>query len=99
MVMNAWNNAGMRNVFTENGNNYRGAMAEVAKEMDCPFVDLNIQSHNLFKTTSSSYCSRFFYHSYPVGEYPNYLVLFHFLNWGAKIWIINFYCYICNKIV
>lgn len=72
MVMNAWNNAGMRNVFTENGNNYRGAMAEVANEMNCPFVDLNMQSHNLFKTTSSAYCSRFFYHSYPAGEYPNY---------------------------
>jgi lysophospholipase L1-like esterase len=72
MVMNAWNNAGMRNVFTENGNNYRGAMAEVADEMKCTFVDLNMKSYNLFKTTSANYCSRFFYHTYPAGEYPNY---------------------------
>jgi peptidyl-tRNA hydrolase len=72
MVMNAWNNAGMRNVFTENGNNYRGAMAEVADEMKCAFVDLNMKSYNLFKTTSANYCSRFFYHTYPAGEYPNY---------------------------
>lgn len=72
MVMNAWNNAGMRNVFTENGNNYRGAMAEVAAEMECAFVDLNMKSYNLFKTTSANYCSRFFYHTYPAGEYPNY---------------------------
>lgn len=27
------------------------------------------------------------------------LVSFYFLNWGAKIWMINFFCYICNKIV
>ena len=72
MVMKAWNNAGMRNVFTENGNNYRGAMAEVADEMKCAFVDLNMKSYNLFKTTSANYCSRFFYHTYPAGEYPNY---------------------------
>ncbi len=72
MVMNAWNNNGMRNVFTESGNDYRGAMSKVAKARNCAFADLNMLSHNLFKGTSSDYCSRFFYNTYVAGEYSNY---------------------------
>ncbi|MBK8807061.1 MAG: hypothetical protein IPO21_10595 [Bacteroidales bacterium] len=72
MVMNAWNNAVMRNVFTESGNDYRGAMAEVAKELDVPFVDLNMKSWNYFKNFDYEYCSRFYYNRYLAGEYPNY---------------------------
>lgn len=72
MVMNAWNNTTMRNVFTENGNNYRGAMEEVAKACKCAFVDLNMMSFNYFKTFNSTYCSRFFFNNYEAGEYANY---------------------------
>lgn len=72
MVMNAWNNSGMRNVFTESGNNYQGAMAEVAKSRNCAFVNLGEKSHAFLGKTSSDYCSRFFYNTYIKGEYANY---------------------------
>lgn len=72
MVMNAWNNSGMRNVFAENGADYRGAMESVAKNRKCAFVDLNMKSYNMFKQFSSTYNQRFFYNTYPKGEYTNY---------------------------
>ena len=72
MVMNAWNNSGMRNVFTESGNNYQGAMEEVAKSRNCAYVNLGGKSHAFFGKTSSDYCSRFFYNTYVRGEYTNY---------------------------
>ena len=72
MVMNAWNNSGMRNVFAENGADYRGAMESVAKNRKCAFVDLNMKSYNMFKQFSSTYNQRFFYNTYPKGEYANY---------------------------
>ncbi|GAL86857.1 hypothetical protein MYP_4087 [Sporocytophaga myxococcoides] len=72
MVMNAWSNGSMRNVFTENGNNYRGGMLEVATALNVPFIDLNMKSWNLFKGLGQNYISRFVYHTYPAGEYPNY---------------------------
>ena len=72
MVMNAWRNGVMRNVFTEVGNDYRGAMKTVADSLKVPFVDLNMKSWNLFKSLGSNYLDRFVYHTYPAGEYPNY---------------------------
>lgn len=72
MVMNAWSNGTMRNVFTENGNNYRGGMLEVATALNVPFIDLNMKSWNLYKGLGQNYISRFVYHTYPAGEYPNY---------------------------
>jgi lysophospholipase L1-like esterase len=72
MVMNAWNGTTMRNVFTEAGNDYRGAMAEVASEYNVAFVDLNMKSWNYFKQFDYEYCSRFFYNRYLPGEYSNY---------------------------
>ena len=72
MVMNAWQNGTMRNVFTETGNDYRGAMQQVATEQKAAFVDLNMKSWNFFKTLDAAYCGRFYYHTYPAGEYPNY---------------------------
>lgn len=72
MVMNAWNNGTMRNVFTETGNNYRGGMLEVATALKVPFIDLNMKSWNLYKGLGQNYISRFVYHTYPAGEYPNY---------------------------
>lgn len=72
MVMNAWSNGTMRNVFTETGNNYRGGMLEVATALNVPFIDLNMKSWNLYKGLGQNYISRFVYHTYPAGEYPNY---------------------------
>ncbi|MCQ2193052.1 MAG: GDSL-type esterase/lipase family protein [Paludibacteraceae bacterium] len=72
MVMNAWKNNEMRNVFTESGNDYRGAMAEVAKARNCPFVDLNMRSFNYFKQFNSTFLARFYYNNYAAGEYANY---------------------------
>ncbi len=72
MVMNAWKNNEMRNVFTESGADYRGAMAAVAKSRGCAFVDLNMKSYNYFKQFNSEYLSRYFYNFYPAGEYKNY---------------------------
>ncbi len=72
MVMNAWKNNEMRNVFTESGNDYRGAMATVAKNRGCAFVDLNMKSYDYFKQFNSEYLSRYFYNAYPAGEYSNY---------------------------
>lgn len=72
MVMNAWSNGTMRNVFTESGNNYRGAMQEVATKLNVPFIDLNMKSWNLYKGLGQAYITRFVYHTYPAGEYPNY---------------------------
>ncbi|MBR2261072.1 MAG: hypothetical protein IJ916_05160 [Paludibacteraceae bacterium] len=72
MVMNAWNGTQMRNVFAESGNDYRGAMETVAKNRKCAFVDLNMKSYNMFKQFSSIYNQRFFYNTYPKGEYANY---------------------------
>ncbi|MBO9700104.1 MAG: T9SS type A sorting domain-containing protein [Sporocytophaga sp.] len=72
MVMNAWSNGTLRNVFTETGNNYRGGMLEVATALNVPFIDLNMKSWNLFKGLGQNYITRFVYHTYPAGEYPNY---------------------------
>jgi lysophospholipase L1-like esterase len=72
MVMNAWSGTTMRNVFTESGNDYRGAMLEVATTLNVPFVDLNMKSWNLYKGLGKDYITRFVYHTYLAGEYPNY---------------------------
>lgn len=72
MVLNAWKNGAMRNVFTESGADYRGAMESVAKNRGCAFVDLNMKSYNYFKQFDSDYLSRYFYNYYPAGEYANY---------------------------
>ena len=72
MVMNAWTGNTMRNVFTENGNNYRGAMLEVATALNVAFIDLNMKSWNLYKTYGSVYNQRFIFKGFVAGEYANY---------------------------
>ncbi|MFN8438647.1 MAG: GDSL-type esterase/lipase family protein [Cytophagales bacterium] len=72
MVMNAWTGTTMRNVFTETGNNYRGAMQEVATALNVAFIDLNMKSWNYYKTFSAAYNARFFYKGFVAGEYANY---------------------------
>lgn len=72
MVMNAWSGATMRNVFTEGSNDYRGAMYEVAEELDVAFVDLNMKSWNFMKQFNWDYNARMFNMYLNPGEYPNY---------------------------
>ena len=72
MIMNAWEGSTLRNVFTEGENNYRGAMLEVAKELDALFVDLNMKSYELVKELGAEYASYFLHMGLEPGEYPNY---------------------------
>ncbi|MDQ8204955.1 Ig-like domain-containing protein [Pelagicoccus sp. SDUM812003] len=72
MVMNAWRNDSMRNVFTEDGNDYAGAMKEVGVELGVDVIDLNAKSHAFFSGLSYEYNARFFYNTYVEGEYPNF---------------------------
>ena len=88
MVMNAWRNGTLRNVFTETNNDYRGAMLEVANELDVPFVDLNMKSYELVASWGYENARRFLYNYYLAGEYPNYPNgsndgLTHFQEMGA----------------
>ena len=61
MVMNAYNTSGLRNVFTESGNDYRGAMLAVSSELNVAFADLNMKSFNLVKSLGQNYASRYVY--------------------------------------
>ncbi|KXI27357.1 GDSL-type esterase/lipase family protein [Paraglaciecola hydrolytica] len=72
MVMNAYNGDVLRNVFTEDGNDYRGSMAKVATDMDVAFVDLNIKSFDLVKALGQQQASHYLYLILDAGEYPNY---------------------------
>lgn len=72
MIMNAWRGTTLRNVFTEGANDYRGAMKQVADKLKVPFIDLNMKSFNLLKDLGQNYITRFIYHTYVAGEYPNY---------------------------
>jgi len=72
MIMNAWNGSVPRNVFTEGENDYRGAMLEVALELDALFVDLNMKSFDLYSELGAKYAARFLHMLLDPGEYPNY---------------------------
>nr|WP_224772556.1 Ig-like domain-containing protein [Pelagicoccus enzymogenes] len=72
MVMNAWRNGAMRNVFTESGNDYAGSMKEVAAELGVPLVDLNAKSHAFFSALDYDTAGRFYFNTYVAGEYPNF---------------------------
>ena len=72
MVMNAWSAGAMRNVFTESGAEYAPSMKEVATALSVPLIDLNAKSYDYFSVLDADTCSRFFYNTYPAGEYPNY---------------------------
>lgn len=72
MIMNAWNGSVPRNVFTEGANDYRGAMLEVAEELDALFVDLNMKSYDLIKELGPEYAAMFLHMGLEPGEYPNY---------------------------
>jgi lysophospholipase L1-like esterase len=72
MNMNAWNGTSVREVFCENANDYRGAMAQVAHELDVPFIDLEKKSVAYMKAVDKDYCTWFHFLGLAKGEYPNY---------------------------
>jgi lysophospholipase L1-like esterase len=72
MVMNAWRNGALRNVFTESGAEYAQSMKEVATELSVPLIDLNQKSWNFVSSIGVNYATRFIYNTYLAGEYPNY---------------------------
>lgn len=72
MNMNAWNGNNVREVFREGANNYRGAMINVANELNVPFIDLEKKSVELQKRLGATYCAKFIYLGLDAGEYPNF---------------------------
>jgi len=81
-------NTGTRDVFTESGNDYRGAMLAVSKELNVPFLDLNTRSYNFYQQIGSTYASYFIHMGLMTGEYSNYPtgytdVLTHYQEMGA----------------
>ncbi len=72
MNMNAWNGSNVREVFCEGANNYRGAMLNVSKELNVPFIDLEKKSVALQKRMGQNYCAKFIYLGLDANEYPNF---------------------------
>ena len=61
MNMNTWNGTALREVFTEcdRGADYRGAMINVANELNVPFIDLEKKSAAFMKSVGQSYCTNY----------------------------------------
>ncbi len=72
MNMNAWNGSNVREVFCEGANNYRGAMFNVSKELNVPFIDLEKKSVALQKRMGQNYCAKYIYLGLDANEYPNF---------------------------
>ena len=72
MIMNAYGGSTLRNVFTEGANDYRGAMLEVAEELDAYFVDLNMKSYDFINSVGLDYSRKFIFLGLDPGEYPNF---------------------------
>ena len=72
MNMNTWFCDVMRNVFREGGNNYRGAMINLGREMNVPVIDLEEKSDALFEKVGRDYTTHFLFNNLQPGEYPNY---------------------------
>lgn len=72
MVMNAYRDGVLRNVFTEGGSDYAGSTAKVANDLDVAYVDLNQKSYDLVKSLGIEQASHYLYLILDAGEYPNY---------------------------
>ncbi|BCD95957.1 GDSL-type esterase/lipase family protein [Marinagarivorans cellulosilyticus] len=72
MVMNAYRNNVLRNVFTESGNDYAGTMKAVAQTNNVALIDLNQKSFELVQQVGPDYASRYLFMILPAGEYSNY---------------------------
>lgn len=96
MNMNTWNGTNVREVFCEGANNYRGAMINVAKELDVPFIDLEKKSVEQQKRVGNIYNAEFIHLGLDPGEYPNYPEgssdrITHFQEMGANL-MAKFVC-------
>lgn len=91
MNMNTWNGTELREVFTERqkGADYRGAMMNVAKELNVPFIDLEKKSADFMKSVGQSFCTSYHFMGLKPGEYPNYpdgnTDITHFQEMGSLI--------------
>ena len=72
MVMNAYRNGVLRNVFTESGNDYAGTMKTVAQSNNVALIDLNQKSFDLVQQVGPDYASRYLFMILNAGEYSNY---------------------------
>ena len=72
MVLNAYRNNVLRNVFTESGNDYAGTMKTVAQNNNVALIDLNKKSFDLVQNLGPDYSSRYLFMVLPAGEYANY---------------------------
>lgn len=72
MVLNAYRNNVLRNVFTESGNDYAGTMKTVAQNNNVALIDLNQKSFELVQNVGPDYASRYLFMILPAGEYANY---------------------------
>ncbi|MCU4674120.1 GDSL-type esterase/lipase family protein [Catenovulum sp. 2E275] len=72
MVMNAYRNGVLRNVFTEDGSDYAVSMAKVAADMDAAYIDLNAKSWELVNSLGQEQASHYLYLILDAGEYANY---------------------------
>lgn len=70
--MNTWTGAAVREVFTENANDYRAAMIHAAAALDVPVLDLEKKSKLLMDTLGQAYMAKFHFMGLDTGEYPNY---------------------------
>ena len=87
MNMNTWSSAGGRRVFTENANDYRGAMIRAGKVLRVPVLDLELKSKQFMDSSASHHLTKFHFLGLDAGEYPNYAAGIsdgtHFQEMGA----------------
>ncbi len=72
MVLNAYRNGVLRNVFTESGNDYAGTMKTVAQNNNIALIDLNQKSFDLVQQVGPDYSARYLFMILEAGEYDNY---------------------------
>jgi lysophospholipase L1-like esterase len=72
MNMNTWSSAGGRRVFTENANDYRGAMMRAGRALGVPVLDLELKSKQFMDSVHTAWLAKFHFLGLDAGEYPNY---------------------------
>jgi lysophospholipase L1-like esterase len=70
LVRNAWNVDGVT-VYPAY-HDYPVATRQLASEINCPLIDLNLKATALLQSVGKTYSTRFWYNNYLPGEYPNY---------------------------
>ncbi|BCE03508.1 GDSL-type esterase/lipase family protein [Marinicellulosiphila megalodicopiae] len=72
MIVHAYRNGALRNVFTEDGNHYATAMKDLGVAMDVPVVDLNQKSWDLVSQVGERYANEFLFLQLPGGRYDRF---------------------------